>query len=152
MSDLHWLAGLLEGEGTFGVQTVDGKPYAYARLVMTDLDVVERAAALFPTTGSIVVVPSRKEGWQQSYSVNWSHRKAIDVMWAVLPYMGARRTAKIVDTLADCYENRFKLCKRCQTSFFVQWNTNLNSLFCGENCRGKAIRDRRREARNGHPV
>lgn len=149
MSDLHWLAGLLEGEGTFGVQTVDGKPYAYARLVMTDLDVVERAAALFPTTGSIVVVPSRKEGWQQSYSVNWSHRKAIDVMWAVLPLMGARRTEKIVDVLAECYDSRFKNCRKCEHLFYVPWPLSLNNLFCGEPCRGKMIRDRRREARNG---
>ncbi len=152
MSDsLHWLAGLLEGEGTFGVQTVDGKPYSYVRLVMTDLDVVERAAGLFPTTGSIVTVKARKQGHQDAYSANWSHRKALNVMWAVLPHMGARRTTKIVDTLAECYESRFKVCRTCGTEFFVPWSISLNNLFCGNPCSSlRARNDRRREARNGH--
>src|SRR5438552_15840203 len=45
-SDLRWLAGLLEGEGTF-LRPVPSAPRApLIRLAMTDHDVVRRAAGL----------------------------------------------------------------------------------------------------------
>lgn len=45
-SDLYWLAGLLEGEGTFVAGPPSAPTVPLIRLVMTDGDIVQRAAGL----------------------------------------------------------------------------------------------------------
>lgn len=135
MSDLDWLSGLLEGEGCFGTQTVSGKIYPYVHLAMTDIDVVQRSADIFPISGSLRSYGSRKPLHKPIHVVTWSHRHAVELMWAVLPRMCARRGEKIVEILGDAYESRFQDCRECRASYFVPWGTTLNSKFCSEDCR-----------------
>lgn len=95
-----WLAGLLEGEGSFFL--TGGRPRV--KLEMTDADVVVRAAALFPLGRTKVCSYDRslrpgRERMQTSYTYNWNGANAVTVMQNVLPYMGARRTAKINEIL-----------------------------------------------------
>ena len=66
--DLHWLAGLIEGEGTF----LAGPPSAprTPAVVLScgfDRDIVERAGTLLGV--SVQVVPSRRENWRTAYCV-----------------------------------------------------------------------------------
>lgn len=93
-NNLAWLAGLLEGEGCF---SNNGRsPTIY--LKMTDRDIVERVAHL---------VGGNRVG--EHRSTNPKHKdifytqitgpSARSIMRQILPYMGARRTEKIVQVL-----------------------------------------------------
>ena len=88
-----WLAGLLEGEGTFDLHR--GK-YPRVRVAMTDRDVVGRAATLI---GSRVRLSLKPAPYKASWHAEVTGQKAVAVMEAVLPFMGARRSAKIAAIL-----------------------------------------------------
>jgi hypothetical protein len=92
--DVVWLAGLLEGEGTFDLHR--GK-YPRVRVAMTDRDVVGRAATLF---GSSIRLTLRTAPHRPMWHAEIQGQKAVLVMRAVLPFMGARRSAKIAEILS----------------------------------------------------
>lgn len=88
-----WLAGLLEGEGCF---THAGG--AAVALKMTDLDVVERYAALVGVRcyeGPL----AKKAHYKPHYVAIASGNRGSAVMTRILPYMGDRRSAKILECL-----------------------------------------------------
>jgi hypothetical protein len=91
--DLYWLAGLLEGEGSFDLHR--GR-YPRVRLGMTDRDVVGRAATLL---GGKVRLSLKGAPAQAMWHVEVSGSKAEAAMKAILPHMGARRSAKIATIL-----------------------------------------------------
>jgi hypothetical protein len=93
--DTIWLAGLLEGEGTFDLHR--GR-YPRVRLGMTDRDVVGRAASLLDASIrlSLHAAPA-KPTWHTEIS----GARAAEVMRAILPHMGARRSQKIATILAN---------------------------------------------------
>jgi hypothetical protein len=93
-SDTVWLAGLLEGEGAFDAHR--GK-YPRVRVQMTDRDVIERAARLMGTT---VRLSLRKAPASPTWNAELSGDHAAEVMTAVLPHMGARRSRRIAEVLA----------------------------------------------------
>jgi hypothetical protein len=93
--DLIWLAGLLEGEGTFDLQR--GK-YPRIRLAMTDRDVVGRAATLM---GTKVRLSLRKAPVTSTWHAEVQGPRAEALMEALLPYMGSRRSGRIAGILAD---------------------------------------------------
>lgn len=94
--EIIWLAGILEGEGCFRILTdkhnINTRAKLRVELTMTDKDVVEHAASIFPGT---VRLRTPHEQYKQAYRVSWCSAKAEEVMRAVLPYMGERRSAKI---------------------------------------------------------
>lgn len=92
--DLGWLAGLLEGEGYFGLRT-DGRPYV--QLSMTDCDVVDRVHRIlgFGYRGARRL-PSGKTAYTWSAS---AYEDAVGLMMTLLPLMGERRAAKIIECL-----------------------------------------------------
>lgn len=91
--DLLWLAGLLEGEGSFDLHR--GR-YPRIRLGMTDRDVVGRAATLL---GGRIRLSLKPRPNKATWHVEISGRKAVAVMVAILPFMGARRSARIAEIL-----------------------------------------------------
>lgn len=98
--DAAWLAGLLEGEASFDVRGPGNR--LRIRLAMTDRDVVERAARLLdphpdsPTPRlSLVMEEGAKALWVTSVGGD----RAAEVAKAILPFMGARRSARIAETL-----------------------------------------------------
>lgn len=101
--DVAWLAGLLEGEGHFGLTTTTAdtkkygrKTYQYPKvqLQMTDLDVVERAAALMECAvlGPYQYFEHKKPFWNAHVGKS---ERALSVMRAVYPQMSLRRRARI---------------------------------------------------------
>ena len=76
-----WLAGILEGEGSFR----PGRTTLNVTLRMTDEDVVERFSGL--TSTGYYREPPRQEHWKSVFVVN------------VYPYMGVRRAARIAELL-----------------------------------------------------
>lgn len=94
--DAAWLAGLLDGEGCF--DSPRGNPRV--RVKMTDLDVVLRAADVMDATTHHETDHRRTvtgEARSPLMVAQVTGDKAVGIMRAVLPYMGARRSAKITD-------------------------------------------------------
>lgn len=91
--DLLWLAGLLEGEGTFDLHR--GK-YPRVRVGMSDRDVVGRAATLLGARVRLSLKPAPNAAM---WHAEISGTKATEIMVAILPHMGARRSAKIAAVL-----------------------------------------------------
>lgn len=108
MSELMWVAGLLEGEGSFGCYGDRKRPLVC--IGMNDLDVVESFAgwfnANFPPHGAherparVTVRPPRG-GSNRAYIVQIRSRRALQLMSLLRPYMGTRRQAKI-DEVFEC--------------------------------------------------
>jgi hypothetical protein len=104
--ELAWLAGLLEGEGTFMVvnchtKNLAGRVYRYPCITvnMTDRDVIERVALLFggQKVHSIKPRPQRLPAFR---AVVTGEPAAI-LMRCLLPFMGLRRRRKIKECLVE---------------------------------------------------
>lgn len=104
-TEIAWLAGLLEGEGSFWMLTshVAGKQYRYPKVVvnMTDRDIIERVAAMFETSIYTMPIqrnyPERKQQWRAQIS----GARAAEWMRRLYPWLGERRRAKIDEVLAE---------------------------------------------------
>jgi hypothetical protein len=90
--DLAWLAGLLEGEGSFSRYQV--------QLRMTDEDVVRRAADLMGATKSPWKEEPRFAHWSPTWCVAVTGRRATDLMMHLTPALGTRRRARIAEVVA----------------------------------------------------
>lgn len=93
--DVAWLAGLLEGEGYFGLRRKGSS--IYIQVSMVDGDVIERAKEVFGC-GYIqtYVLPSGKTCYKLSVLRQEDVRYWMRLL---LPYMGERRSARIRDCL-----------------------------------------------------
>lgn len=91
--DRLWLAGLLEGEGTFDLHR---DRYPRIRVGMKDRDVVGRAATLL---GSRVRLTLRPAPFAAMWHAEVSGTRAAAILAELLPHMGARRSAKIAEIL-----------------------------------------------------
>jgi hypothetical protein len=100
--ELHWLAGLLEAEGSF----LEGPPSAPRRPVlavqMTDEDVVARVAAMF---GRQPGCWQPRAGRQTTYIARVTGAKAVAWMTALHPLMSQRRRMQI-DRAVASYDPR----------------------------------------------
>ncbi len=96
-----WLAGLLEGEGSFFSlrSSVGGKVYRYPviTVAMTDRDVITRVAELFGN--GVYHMPSKNPNRLDQFRAQISGEGAVEWMKALRPWMGARRGAKIDELL-----------------------------------------------------
>jgi hypothetical protein len=101
--DLHWLAGLLEGEGSFLKGPPSAPRHPILALQMTDEDVVARVAAMFGRRAS--GWQPREARWQRTFMVRVTGAKAVAWMTALHPLMGQRRREQIDRALAS-YEPR----------------------------------------------
>ena len=105
-SDLYWLAGLLEGEGTF----LPGPPSAptapIIRVVMTDGDIVERAASLFGRR--VQHHPPREAHHLPSMSTTIKGAAAAHLMRLLRPVLGTRRQAQVDLALARPHSERVR--------------------------------------------
>jgi hypothetical protein len=95
---LLWLAGLLEGEGSFlaGGPACPGVPRIAVE--MTDEDVVARVAKAFGV--SYFPIASRSERWKSTYRTQVRGESAVRLMQAIRPSMGNRRQGQIDRALA----------------------------------------------------
>lgn len=95
--DLLWLAGLLEGEGSFDAHR--GK-YPRIRLAMTDRDIVGRAASLMDSKIRLALHPAPASA---TWHTEISGVRAAAIMRDILPHMGTRRSGRIADVLGVAY-------------------------------------------------
>ncbi len=108
--NLAWIAGLLEGEGSFGVSNRKKDGYTCrVAVTMTDEDTILRAHALsgvgrvygpYPVKNSNLGPGPYKDRYQ------WvvQGKTAAELMQGVLPFMSERRSARINEVLSG-YED-----------------------------------------------
>ena len=93
-NELYWLAGILEGEGSF----LMSRTSPTIQIAMTDMDVVERAAILMRSSTPRPMLGKRGPGLLQ-----WRTRcfgdTALELMRLLLPHMGMRRTEQILNVI-----------------------------------------------------
>jgi hypothetical protein len=90
-SALAWIAGLVEGEGTF---TNSGSA-SVLRVVMTDLDVLERVERI-TGVGLIRPITSRQPHHKQAYGWQVKRREHLEPLARLLwPLMGQRRRSQM---------------------------------------------------------
>lgn len=113
--DILWLAGLIEGEGCFGI--VQGRR-PVVQIKMTDEDVVKRAADILgaPLYGPYELGEGRKRAWQTSVS----GPNAVQWMMTLLALMGSRRRQKIIECLEVWRTDRITSFATCHTQRAVK--------------------------------
>jgi hypothetical protein len=92
-----WLAGLLEGEGSFRFQRRRG---VIVQFTTTDLDIAERAAALLsvrPWGPYRDKYRERKPYWQ----VRVCSSRAVGLMFSVFSFLGERRRQQVKESLSE---------------------------------------------------
>jgi len=101
-TEVAWLAGILEGEGSFlrYRSIVKGKVYLYPRIVlgMTDRDVVQKVADMFGVSLGKV---KNARGRRPMYRAIIQGERAVGFMRALLPYMGKRRTRRMIALIRE---------------------------------------------------
>lgn len=95
-----WLAGLLEGEGTFTLTRSGGLAYPVASVHMTDRAVILRAARILGVRDKVWVEVPRHDGWKTTYATAVSGAAGAQWMRHLYPLMGERRRAAIDKALA----------------------------------------------------
>jgi len=93
LNQIHWVAGLLEGEGFFGLT----KNSPTIALKMNDVDVVEKFKSVVKTTDKIF--REERLGGNPAYVTKLYGGPAIQWMMTIYPLMGLRRKAKIREIL-----------------------------------------------------
>jgi hypothetical protein len=95
---LIYLAGVFEGEGSFGFWGKIGKSNRYlrAQIRMCDEDIVVRFINYFKL-GSISTYLPKNVKHSRSWKWTVSGDKAIEVMLQLVPYLGIRRQEKFIE-------------------------------------------------------
>ena len=106
--DLAWVAGLLEGEGSFTLRK-SNVPKIHCQ--MTDEDVLLK---LQEKCGGKIYFSERTEeqrakNWKDSWTWNLQGRPAADLMRELMPHMGKRRSEKIKEILSIYSKHRLKI-------------------------------------------
>lgn len=101
--DLYWLAGLLEGEGSFCKGPPSRPNSIQISLQMTDEDVVARVATLFGVAYARSLPKKRK--WKVIYRTVLRGYPAFLLMQKLRPLMGQRRQGQI-DAALGSYDPR----------------------------------------------
>lgn len=123
-SDLAWLAGLLEGEGSF---THNGTTPTVS-VSMTDKDVIERAAKLMNSRVDFVAI--RGLMTKPQYRTMLHGIAAVELLIQLRPQLGKRRGEKVDELIAD-YGPLDVVCGGCQTLFR---KSRRFSKFCCKQC------------------
>jgi hypothetical protein len=110
--DLYWLAGILEGEGSFMKGPPSSPRLPIIQMSMTDEDIVAKVANLFGVNYSAISVKrSNDNDWKIPYLVRLRGKKAFDLMEKIKPLMGIRRQEQITKAMSSYSAMYFKLNK-----------------------------------------
>jgi len=100
--EFYWLAGLLEGEGSFLAGPPSAPNSVRIELTMTDADVVARVAGLWHVAfNEVRRERCREMGWKPNFFVHLRGKRALELMERLLPLMGERRQGQIRRALAS---------------------------------------------------
>lgn len=91
--ELFWLAGLLEGEGSFMVGPPSKPNLPVISLEMVDKDIIHRVSKLLNKDYSSL--KSRNIKWKETYRICLYGKNAVELMKLLYPLMGQRRKNQI---------------------------------------------------------
>jgi hypothetical protein len=113
---LIFLAGVFEGEGSFGFWGKEHKNNRYFRIQvrMTDEDIVVRFVDFFKL-GHVNSHTPKKDNLKKSWKWTIAGDKAMEVMLQMVPYLGIRRKEKF----EQCYQS-FKQLPHLRKSYLTQ--------------------------------
>ena len=99
-SELAYLAGVFDGEGSFGIWSrgKDKKKGFRASIEMTDEDVIMKFLVYFKV-GTIMYIKQREEHHKPTYRWKVDLENAVNVIRKMLPYLSKRRQAKFHETV-----------------------------------------------------
>jgi len=106
---IEWLAGLIEGEGSFIIK----KTGVSITCQMTDEDVIKNIKSVFG--GAVYFNKKRKEHWKDSWKWQINGEDAYNLAEQLKPHMFGRRTHQ-VNKLLYQYENSPKKLQQHRTS------------------------------------
>lgn len=105
ISDIYWVAGLIEGEGCFFIRRGNYSSGAFSTyreypgvdVGGTDKDVIQRAHAILG--GTFSTANRKTKGGKTFYAVRLRGKHALSWMMTLYTLMGTRRRAKIKEIL-----------------------------------------------------
>jgi hypothetical protein len=98
-TELYWLAGILEGEGSFMKPSPSTPRLPRVSVQMTDEDVIARVATLIGNKYQ-TCIDVKNPTYKPLHSVKTVGKKAVDLMRLLRPLMGIRRQKQIDAALA----------------------------------------------------
>lgn len=101
-SEVAWLAGIYEGEGSCAITT--GRAIR-VEIVMTDEDIVQRVQAL-TGFGSVRTLPQRNEKYKTAYIWSIGSIEAVMFLQSILPWLGERRAARAEKAIDNWTNNK----------------------------------------------
>ena len=101
-NELNWLAGLLEGEGSFMKPCPSSPNSPRIAMEICDKDIADRAAALIGVRAFEVNQAKRIRNphWRVSYRVTKRGKGAVELMKLLYPLMGQRRKQQILTAIS----------------------------------------------------
>lgn len=91
-----WLAGLLEGEGSFITALLSDRIRPRVALSMCDEDVVAKVAAMRDVAYCQTNHYQRNPRWEPAFRITACGAEAVEVVRAVRPFIGTRRIDKAI--------------------------------------------------------
>ena len=100
-TDLHWLAGLIEGEGS--ISKVAKSQHSWQlQIGMSDLDVLEKAGKLLDAKVYGHKYKLKQPHYKQQWRITIAHKdKLRRLLPTLIPLMGERRRAKMEEAMWD---------------------------------------------------
>lgn len=95
--DLIWLAGLLEGEGSFIAAPPSSPGQPKVTVQMTDEEIIQKVSRLW--SRAALACRPQKAHHKASYKTTIAGAPAAELMRMIRPYMGSRRQAQIDSAL-----------------------------------------------------
>jgi hypothetical protein len=97
---IAYLAGVFDGEGSFGIWSKGKKkaPNFRATVEMQDVDTIMKFMVYFKA-GTIMYIEPRKEHFKSLYRWKIDSDKAVKVVREMLPYLSRRRQSKFQEDL-----------------------------------------------------
>jgi hypothetical protein len=103
---IGWLAGLLEGEGSFLKGAPSSPNGIKVSIQMTDEDIIKKVADIF-NLKYWTSKDNRNPAWKRLYVLNIKGKTAFELMKLLKPYMGQRRQGQIQRAM-DSYDPLYK--------------------------------------------
>lgn len=127
--DLYWIAGILEGEGSF---TVAAKIKPRITLNMTDKDIVERVRNILDQNQVVhKYYPKGQIGYKPIYNIDMTGPKAAGWMLTLFSIMGKRRQTRIKDIFSNWLLIKPKDKTRCKRGHTFSTINNRGNSVCG---------------------
>lgn len=90
---MYWLAGLLEGEGSFMKGSPSKSNQPVVSIEITDEDTANRVGKIFET--KVYYLASRNKKWKPTFALRLRGKRAVELMKKLFPIMSKRRKEQI---------------------------------------------------------